>query len=184
MFKSTLNRKSTLYLILRRVRSALIQLFKNLKYCDDTTYVCLSSKVSPDLRMGKYGFIGPKCVIADKVLMGDYVMLARDVHIVGKDHNHHVVGMPTIMSGRPISKKTIINDDVWIGARSTIMSGVTIGTGAIVAAGAVVTKDVEAFEIVAGVPAKPIAMRFNADEQNIHLEKLRNNLTVSFCEPK
>jgi acetyltransferase-like isoleucine patch superfamily enzyme len=184
MFRSTLSRTSKLYLILRRTRSALIHLFKNLKYCDNTTYVCLSAKISSDLRMGKYGFIGPKCIISDKVSMGNYVMLARDVQIVGKDHNYHVVGVPIIMSGRPVSKKTIINDDVWIGARSTIMSGVTIGTGAIVAAGAVVTKDVKAFEIVAGVPAKPIAMRFNADEQNTHLAKLRNNLTVCFCEPK
>lgn len=62
------------------------------------------------------------------------------------------------------SKKTIIGNDVWIGARAIILSGVKIGDGAIIAAGAVVTKDVEPYTIAGGVPAKPIRKRFT-DEQ-------------------
>lgn len=54
------------------------------------------------------------------------------------------------------SKKTIIGNILWIGARAIILSGVKIGDGAIIAAGAVVTKDVEPYTIVGGVPAKPI----------------------------
>lgn len=57
----------------------------------------------------------------------------------------------------------IIEDDVWIGCGATIMSGVHIGKGAVIAAGAVVTKDVEPYAIVAGVPAKTIKMRFDDD---------------------
>lgn len=59
----------------------------------------------------------------------------------------------------------IIGNDVWVGARATILEGVTIGDGAVVAAGAVVTKDVPPYAIVGGVPAKVIRYRF--DEQTI-----------------
>ncbi len=57
----------------------------------------------------------------------------------------------------------VIGNDVWIGARAIIMAGVTIGTGAVIGAGAVVTRDVLPYEIVGGVPAKPIRTRFDAD---------------------
>ena len=57
----------------------------------------------------------------------------------------------------------IVNDDVWIGQRATILSGVHIGQGAVVAAGAVVTKDVPPYAIVGGVPAKIIKYRFSPE---------------------
>lgn len=59
------------------------------------------------------------------------------------------------------SEPITIGHDVWIGANALIMDGITIGTGAIVAAGAVVTKDVAPYSIVGGVPAKPIGERFD-----------------------
>ena len=66
----------------------------------------------------------------------------------------------------------VINNDVWIGFRSTIMSGVHIGQGAVVAAGAVVTKDVPPYAIVGGVPAKIIKYRFSPEviEQLLKLD--------------
>lgn len=60
-------------------------------------------------------------------------------------------------------KKTIIGNDVWTGRNVTIMAGVKIGNGAIIGAGAVVTKDVPDYAIVAGVPAKIIKYRFSED---------------------
>ena len=71
----------------------------------------------------------------------------------------------------PEVKLIIKGNDVWIGSRATILGGVTIGHGAIIAAGAVVTKDVPPYAIVGGVPAKVIKYRFN--EQQI--EKLLSN---------
>lgn len=56
-----------------------------------------------------------------------------------------------------------IGNDVWVGHNATIMPGVTIGNGAVIGTGAVVTKDVEAYSIVAGIPAKKIKMRFDDD---------------------
>ena len=70
------------------------------------------------------------------------------------------------------NKPIVIEDDVWIGARVTVLGGVTIGRGAIVAAGAVVTKNVAPYSIVAGVPAKPLKMRF--DEETIKKALKRN----------
>ncbi|MDF2815771.1 MAG: acetyltransferase [Paenibacillus sp.] len=61
------------------------------------------------------------------------------------------------------SHKVSIGNDVWIGHGATIMPGVTIGTGAVVGSGAVVTKDVEPYMVVAGVPAKPIKERFTRE---------------------
>jgi len=73
-----------------------------------------------------------------------------------------------------ISKGNImIHDDVWIGVRSTILSGVTIGQGAVIAAGSVVTKDIPPYAIAAGVPAKVIRYRFEECEEG---EQLRQEM--------
>jgi acetyltransferase-like isoleucine patch superfamily enzyme len=61
-----------------------------------------------------------------------------------------------------VPQRVVIHDHVWIGSRATIMPGVTIGRGAVVAAGAIVTRDVEPLTVVGGVPARPISMRDEA----------------------
>jgi maltose O-acetyltransferase len=61
-----------------------------------------------------------------------------------------------------VPEKVVIEDHVWIGSRATIMPGVTVGRGAVVAAGAVVTRDVEPLTVVGGVPARPMAVRDEA----------------------
>jgi len=68
------------------------------------------------------------------------------------------------------SDKVIIGNDVWIGSNAIILDGVKIGNGAIIAAGAVVTKDVKPYEIVGGVPAKHIRFRFTDEE----IEKIQS----------
>jgi acetyltransferase-like isoleucine patch superfamily enzyme len=66
----------------------------------------------------------------------------------------------------------VIEDDVWVGFGSIILSGVRVAQGSIIAAGSVVTKDVEAFCIYGGVPAKKIGLRFNNKEDlHNHIEK-------------
>lgn len=70
------------------------------------------------------------------------------------------------------SKKTVIGNDVWVGKNASIMAGVKIGDGAVIGAGAVVTKDVPPYAIVGGIPAKVIKYRFN-EEQIEELLKIK-----------
>lgn len=98
--------------------------------------------------------------------------MAGDVAFVGRsDHRYDEIGKTIWDSPRGIPLLTIVQDDVWIGYRAIILSGVTIGRGSVVAAGAVVTSDVEKYSIVAGVPAKVVAKRFSPDDIKRH-EKL------------
>jgi acetyltransferase-like isoleucine patch superfamily enzyme len=84
-------------------------------------------------------------VIGDRVLLGPYVTINdSDYHGVSARHERP--------AGRPVS----IGDDVWIGMKSSVLAGVTIGQGAVVGAHSLVNKDVEAYTIVGGVPAKVI----------------------------
>ena len=114
-----------------------------------------------------------------KLKIGNYCSLAQEVMFV-LDADHYVDTISTFpfkvkIMGQPIegiSKGDIIvEDDVWIGYRSTILSGVRIGQGAVVAAGAVITKDVPPYAIVGGVPAKVLKYRFN-DELIEELKKV------------
>lgn len=137
-----------------------------------TSYLAMGSKIHSSLCMGPYGFIGPGAEIPSGVIMGKYVMIGPDLLITGNDHIFDVPGAAVIFSGRPKPLVTEIFDDVWIGARVTLMRGVNIGRGAIIAAGSIVTRDVEPYSIVAGVPAKEIRKRFSQDQILVHDEYL------------
>lgn len=125
-----------------------------------TCYLAGRSRISRDLVAGPYSFINADCYIGPRVELGAYVMLAPRVAIIGGDHRIDMPGTPMIFSGRPNLKPTKIEADVWIGYGAVLMAGVHIGQGAVVAAGSVVTRDVPAFEIHAGVPARKIGVRF------------------------
>jgi acetyltransferase-like isoleucine patch superfamily enzyme len=77
------------------------------------------------------------------------------------------------LSGHPLSKgPVVIGNDVWIAANAIILSGIKVGDGAVIGAGAVVSRNVPPYTIVAGNPAKPIRQRFT-DEQVEHLLRLK-----------
>lgn len=113
----------------------------------------------------------------EKLLIGNYVSIADDVKfILGGNHQTDLI---TVF---PIYSKTVLNDPlkdaktkglitigdgVWIGSNSIILSGINIGEGSIIAAGSIVTKDVEPFSIVGGNPAKFIKFRISDNEKNI-----------------
>lgn len=90
--------------------------------------------------------------------LGRQVMIADNVSFRTADHEFSDLSIPMMKQGeRPLP--IVVGDDVWIGANATILRGVVIGQGAIIAAHAVVIKDVHPFEIVGGVPAKKIGSR-------------------------
>lgn len=91
------------------------------------------------------------------VTIGDRVLIGYRTQILST--NHAINGREPIFSSGHVKQPVCIKNDVWIGASSIILPGVSIGEGAVVAAGSVVTKDVPAFAIVAGVPAKLIRYR-------------------------
>lgn len=92
------------------------------------------------------------------LIIGDRVLVGYNTHILTS--NHHIPMLPDKIFYSGHIKKTVnIKNDVWIGANCTILPGITIGEGAIIAAGSVVTKDVPENVYVAGVPAKRIKKR-------------------------
>lgn len=118
-----------------------------------------------DITFGHHVQFGSNCMIQCDIEFGNYVLVASNVSFVGKDdHLFCKVGTPIWNSGRGDSYKTSIGNDVWIGHGAIIMGGVKIGDGAIVAAGAIVTKDVPPCAIVGGNPAKVIKHRFETHE--------------------
>lgn len=114
---------------------------------------------SARMYIGAYSFIGygTEIEVSQEVRIGRGTLIAPGVFIT--DHNHDTaLGRP--MFEQPcIPAPVIIGDDVWIGANAVVLPGVTIGDGAVVAAGAVVSRDVAAGSIVGGVPAKWIRDR-------------------------
>src|SRR3989344_7229301 len=108
-----------------------------------------------NIRIGKDSIIGERVVLdgRDKIIIGNHVAIATEVMIYNAEHN---------VQSENFSSKTepvVIEDYVFIGPRAIILPGVKVGKGAVVAAGAVVTKNVDEFSIVGGVPAKIIGER-------------------------
>lgn len=148
-----------------------------------TVYFGGASTISSDVKADKYVYFGPKCNIYPNVSIGAYTMLANNVTILGGDHNYKKVGKPIIFSGRGVVKNTQIGTDCWIGAHSIIMCGVIIGDGSIIAAGSVVTKNVESYSVYGGVPARKIKKRFDTDEEKFrHIELLQQ--LPDFIDPE
>lgn len=129
-----------------------------------------------DIQIGNNVQFGPYCDVTTATHFGNDILLAGKVSIVGRqDHTFSVPGK-TIWDGeRGDNGLTIIEDDVWIGAGAIIMSDLTIGRGSIVAAGSVVTKNVDPCTIVGGNPARFIKNRFETiEEKEAHLQYLRS----------
>lgn len=169
---------------LRRVRMN----WRRLRYrawgVHPTSYLAKNCNLDRSLQMGAYGYIGPHSVVPSGVTMGNYVMIGPELLVTGADHRFDEPGVAVIFSGRPDPRDVVIEDDVWIGARATLIKGVRVGRGAVIAAGAVVTRDVPPYTIVGGVPARPIRLRFDEAEQKRHNAYL--NLPPhegTYCEP-
>lgn len=154
-------RSSSMYVLFREIRNRYYLRRYGTKNVHHTFYISANCKISFDLVAKEYGFIAEGCRIGPAVTLGKYVMFGPNAAIVGYDHVVNRPGVPIIFSGRPVLPATVVEDDAWIGYGATVMAGVKVGRGAVVAAGAVVVKDVPAYEIWGGVPAKKIGIRFS-----------------------
>lgn len=111
-----------------------------------------------DVEIGNRCQLNPGCRLT-RVSLGDFVMIGPQVIVIGQLHGSDDPSVPMIDQGVVLREVTRIDDDVWIGARAVVMPGVHIGTGSIVGAGAVVTRDVPDYGVVAGVPARLLRYR-------------------------
>lgn len=129
-----------------------------------------------DSSIGRYSYVGYDCEILHCEI-GAFCSIANGVVIGGAQHpldwistspvfydeaggtGRHLGNLPIV--GTP---HTVIGNDVWIGSRAQVLAGVKIGNGAVIGAGAIVTKDVPAYAIVGGVPARVIRYRFSRKE--------------------
>jgi maltose O-acetyltransferase len=126
----------------------------------------LNLEIEASVLLGKFDdiTIGNNVQINEKsrlrnVQIGNDVMIAPEVYILHSGHNFDDKNVSMRFQGEKFYPRTIIEDDVWIGARSIINAGKVIGKGSIIASGSVVVKDVEPYTIVGGNPAVKIKNR-------------------------
>ncbi len=120
----------------------------------DASFLCLPpfyTDFGKNISIGKNVFINTGCSFQDRggIIIGNGSLIGMNVSIATLNH-----GLPLETRGTTTPSPVVIGENVWIGSNATILPGVTIGDNAVVAAGAVVSKDVPSNTVVAGVPAK------------------------------
>ena len=131
-----------------------------------------------NVTIGNDVYIGPHALFLcteSQIFIGNKVLFGPNVTIIGGDHRITDVGrfIYDVLDKHPEDDQDVhIEDDVWIGTNTTLLKGVTVGRGAVVAAGALVTKDVPPYAIVGGVPAKVLKYRFTPEQIQEHERQL------------
>ena len=118
------------------------------------SFCCINNAVG-DVIIGHHTRVGLHNTVIGPVTIGNHVNLAQGITVTALNHNFSDSNKRIDEQG-VTTNPVVIEDDIWIGANAVILPGVTIGSHSVVAAGAVVTKDVPPHSLVAGVPAKII----------------------------
>lgn len=120
--------------------------------------------IGHEIEIGDYSGIGINCRLHGPVKIGRNGMMGPEVVIISTSHRFDNLDVPMAKQGYGPPKQVVIGDDVWIGTRAIILSGVNVGNHSIIGAGSVVTKDVPDWAIAAGNPARVI--RYRTDDKN------------------
>lgn len=127
-------------------------------YCGKKVDIGRKISFSSRFSLGDRSSVGDNTYILGKVTIGNDVMMAANCAFIASNHNISRTDIPMNQQGGS-DEPIVVEDDVWICYGSTICAGVHIGKGAIIAAGAVVTKNVPEYTIVGGVPARVLRKR-------------------------
>lgn len=122
-------------------------------HCGANVNIERGAVISSKLSIGDNSGVGVNCVCGGECIIGNDVMMGPECVIFSRNHEFSDIDTPMRLQGYRKKGPCIIGDDVWIGRRAMIMPGVKIGSHSIIGAGAVVTKDVPEWAIVAGNPA-------------------------------
>ena len=147
----------------RKIRAFATRLM--VKKCGKRVNIEKGAQFSTRLSIGNNSGIGKRASLQGTVTIGNGVMMGPDCIIYTKNHCFDRSDIPMREQGFYPEEPVIIGDDVWIGGRVIILPGVTIGSHSIIAAGAVVTKDVPEWAIVGGTTAKVLKFRNHNTEQ-------------------
>jgi len=122
--------------------------------------VVISTSEKGRIFIGNNVYIGEYCVLMsnEEIEIGDNVLISPHNDIVDFEHIYQDINRPVNLQGLN-TKKITIQEDVWLGSGSKILMGVTIGKGAVVGAGSIVTTDIPPYHVVVGNPAKTIKVR-------------------------
>lgn len=127
--------------------------------CGENVNVERHARFGRGVTLGDHSGIGINASIGEQTHIGSDVMMGPDCVIYTRNHRFDRLDIPMREQGYGPVEPVEIGDDCWIGGRVTILPGVHVGNGAVIAAGAVVTKDVPPYAVVGGVPAKIIYNR-------------------------
>nr|WP_198412508.1 DapH/DapD/GlmU-related protein [Nocardioides mangrovicus] len=116
------------------------------------------------IEVGDRSAIGMDALVIGPLTLGDDVMMGPRCMLIAANHRVDSTALPMNRQGFVADRRIVVEDDVWIGAGVTIVAGRRIGTGSIVAAGSVVTRDVAPWTVVGGNPAREIGRREKTHE--------------------
>ena len=112
-----------------------------------------------NIKIGNNSGIGKNSIVGAYTQIGDNVMMGEACFIYARNHKTDRLDVPMCIQGFEEYRPVVISDDVWIGARVTILPGAKIGKGVIIGAGAVITGEIPDYAVVGGVPARIIKYR-------------------------
>lgn len=153
-FPSSVSKNGKFY---KKLRANLARGF--IEYVGENVNIEPNCRFDFSLKIGDNSGIGEKSELYGDITIGRNVMMGTNCIIYTRNHRFDSIEIPMCRQGFDVVKPVVINDDVWIGGRVTILPGVHIGKGVVIGAGTVVTKNVPDYAVVVGNPAKIIKYR-------------------------